>query len=637
MQIEIHPTISPPIDAGSTTIKDISSPDSAQEYTQSLQGNPGCCETPQCATCIRRTVIDWNDMDSLDPFLRSKLETHRDKLQTWDSERLIQFKTDNGGMFIRGRIINGRLEGIYIAPRENESNNTPSRNQPEGHIDGSRSHSELNNQLAQQNKDPEPYQFAAIERSTIAQDENTTQNNQKGNRISNQMSIQENPAQSLENLAIKRQATRKEEQEFTLRTPTFESELSIQIVKPHESTRTPIHDTNVSKNFVSISTTESNISNIFSDIDPIVLLESESRKNVSLPSQNLDEILLSIPDDSNEIELPVHITDITLDGFDDVFAEYSPSDPPPPNTNRTFYDFSSKPEEIQIVNQTDDTPFDESNEEASSYGLREEVKNVPIENDEEYTLPPTHEYPVVSFHTSFDGYSNPMNNSEPIVHQDNQISFQSNHANKTDKEEAPCRETLQIMIRTHQQAREKLFVFVSTLSSVPQETHEPSQTLLRILMPEIDNQIIRQFLIGADAKPKEITGEIIFTEESLVAKSTEFYEITDDAHQWIITLYRDLEGRLFIEAQPEGLKLIINRLYRYLEPETTDNQSAPEEILFNDRGKYYFTNVSSKINLLFFFFYCFLAEIARMKSCSCTKNLCKRNKEQFQRRNSKFL
>ncbi len=158
------------------------------------------------------------------------------------------------------------------------------------------------------------------------------------------------------------------------------------------------------------------------------------------------------------------------------------------------------------------------------------------------------------------------------------------------------------VIKTHTEARKKLFDFVVILSEKP--SHEPERTfvtessLLRqhfadistenysppnqeciqiIKVPEIPPQVVKQFLIAAESELAETRGSINFgLEKPMLEEHKEIYEIVEDDHTYIFSIVVDKDNQIEIIAESEVKKIIAKRLKKYL-PIHEENELTPEE------------------------------------------------------------
>lgn len=175
---------------------------------------------------------------------------------------------------------------------------------------------------------------------------------------------------------------------------------------------------------------------------------------------------------------------------------------------------------------------------------------------------------------------------------------------------------LKTMIQTHEQAREKLFSFIAEIAN--------EDTNGNLELPKEDFQIIKQFLIGAEATLQETKGTITFERGIPQEKTLEIYELHNEDHEpFIIYLFADAT-RTIISTEPKALEAIKEQLKKFL-PEIQVTEIAPEED--HTHLSQIVSSVSDPaITAYFFAVYCLLRKLTT-RTCQCNNCSCKKPTE----------
>lgn len=177
------------------------------------------------------------------------------------------------------------------------------------------------------------------------------------------------------------------------------------------------------------------------------------------------------------------------------------------------------------------------------------------------------------------------------------------------------------LVQTHTEARQALFLFISSLADSekkddpildqPGQRDEERDTLqtvgetevkrdskisstetnnkiITIELPNESESVVRQYLIGAEAKIITLSGmvQIEKLQKEYDHTHTEQYVLQEENQQWILTLVITRNEPIKIVAQAQAINILKERLHEYLEPIilNIDGQylQADEEKLYDD-------------------------------------------------------
>ena len=146
--------------------------------------------------------------------------------------------------------------------------------------------------------------------------------------------------------------------------------------------------------------------------------------------------------------------------------------------------------------------------------------------------------------------------------------------NTVDIPQEEIHETFTKVIKTHVNAREKLFEFLTILVNSQNIDDEKP-----IKIQKIPVQTMRQFLIAAEAKQTAIQGEISLNIHRPKDIHIERYEIEEEGTISIIQIFVNKKDNVEFVIPVEAKKLIQKRLNKYLTEQPMGDAStlAPEE------------------------------------------------------------
>lgn len=211
-------------------------------------------------------------------------------------------------------------------------------------------------------------------------------------------------------------------------------------------------------------------------------------------------------------------------------------------------------------------------------------------------IPPQQSQDTEQFDDIFDSFMNVSSSEEQHIQSsqeqvvDMHIPIQEKMAYPTQRLEQKTE--LQTMLTTHKQAREHLMKFLYSISEKDQQNlhhdeevqeafmeeesseHQENKIVL-IDLSEIPHQVVRQFLIAADAKTVGIKGEVYLRETTTIHK--EYFSIYDKGKEQKIILISDDTNHVTLHIPERSSHFIVKRLVTYLEDIHYEDELTPEE------------------------------------------------------------
>lgn len=614
---------------------------SSSEFDSPTQIITPCCEAPQCATCIQRISIDLSDLDAIsDPFLRTKITTHQETLRSWNQEKPINFKTENGGIFIRGTISNGKLEGVYIAPRtpSTKIDQPISQEQPfmptQPALESSQKHQ---NQIRQDFSN-----ISSSEPNATAQSKQpkTTDLSSNNSRPTNFFNIKE---PSIMRAPSSQQETPIEvashiQKEYFLKGSSrgknyYLDHKDIPVASPDPEFM-PMHSL----------TSDMETKGRTDDDKNLQTKEEQTRYSYDIVGETDDHqyqyettsfnrrtdrrIIQEAERESIYQQYTIAKNDVTEEKIPD--EQYKQIEKPP---IETF--ISSLPNTFKEI----EIPF--SIAELYDIEIHDDLENPQDSLFKEYSLPSStgnfntyHQYSEADMKER--NYLDETKSMQEIL-SENKNLFVGSEPDRLQRDQKSAtiheiftkeanKNRLSTIIETHKTARERLFVFIDTLLSSIEEHSAKTCNEAVIQLSKEDADLVDQFLIGANAKPLFIAGEIQFYEEYVHDETEHVYIIEENNMLWHIRAKKSHDQNVVLQGSTKAIQIIINRLTSYLNTKITiyeeiHEQIAPEELYPNTQAPLY-SSTQYITTLWLFYLYCLLIS---QTICRCFTKTCKKS------------